>query len=216
MRKISLIAALLFISNSLAFSQNKISLNIGYGYYISNSENSLKIMENHKYKFFALYDLSYERDNLFGYDLMFEYSYQNIAKENAIKFVRSSDASPNPAGYIWGNIALVTHNLDFDYISNISNYFSFGIGPSFIIVNRIIDAENKMLYDKLASSGLGLNGFVQLNIPFSKRKNNIFFSSKLKFRYTHSIWFDKGIRNLDSYNQEFFTTQILAGLGYAF
>jgi hypothetical protein len=43
-----------------------------------------------------------------------------------------------------------------------------------------------------------------------------FFTSKLKIRYTYSIWFDEGIRNLDNYHQEFLATQISVGLGYPF
>ncbi len=58
--------------------------------------------------------------------------------------------------------------------------------------------------------------YAELYVPINRSKKYFFFTSKLKFRYTHSIWFDKGIRNLDDYHQEYFTVQILAGIGYAF
>lgn len=191
--------------------QNKINVNIGGGYYLINSENSLNMIENSKYRFFLLYDLSYQNSNIFGYNLIFEYSYQKIEKKNIIQFVSSSQTGQYS---FWGNASLISHNFDLDYIGNISRYFSYGVGPSFIIINRIFSIQ--YLYDKLASSGLGVNGFIDLNIPLSSGKNYIFFSSKLKFRYTHSIWYDKGIRNLDNYHQDFLTTQILAGVGFAF
>jgi hypothetical protein len=215
MVKVFLFSVLFLFSNSTIKSQNKISLNVGYGYYLSNSENSTKIMGDEKFQSFVLYDFSYQRDNLFGFNLMFEYSYQQIMKKNIIEFIRY-DPGPNPSPPpYWGDIKLINHNFDLDYIAKINNYLSYGIGPSFIIVNRILDVDT-VLYDKLASSGLGVNGFAELSVPIYGSKKYFFFTSKLKFRYTHSIWFDKGIRNLDDYHQEYFTVQILAGIGYAF
>jgi len=76
MVKVFLFSVLFLFSNSTIKSQNKISLNVGCGYYLSNSENSTKIMGDEKFQSFVLYDFSYQRDNLFGFNLMFEYSYQ--------------------------------------------------------------------------------------------------------------------------------------------
>ena len=215
MIKIFLFSIILLFGNSVIRSQNKINLNIGFGYYLSNSENSTKLTGDNKFQSFVLYDLSYQRENIFGFSLMFEYSYQQITKKDIIEFIRH-DPSPNPPPLtLWGNITLINHNFDLDYAAKIFNYISFGIGPSFIIENRILEVDT-VFYDKLASSGLGLNGYVELSIPLNTSKEYFFFTSKLKFRYTHSIWFDKGIRNLDNYHQEYFTAQILAGIGYAF
>lgn len=215
MVKVFLLSIVFLLSTSIINSQNKISLNVGYGYYLSNSENSTKIMGDKKFQYFVLSDFSYQRDNLFGFNLLFEYSYQQITKKNIIEFVRY-DPGPNPSPPpFWGDMTLISHNLDFDYTAKINNYLSYGIGPSFIIINRILEVDT-VLYDKLASSGLGVNGFAELSIPIFGSKKYLFFTSKLKFRYTHSIWFDKGIRNLDDYHQEYFTIQILAGIGYAF
>ncbi len=215
MVKIFLFSIIFLFSSSIIFSQNKISLNVGYGYYLSNSENSTKIMGDKKFQSFLLYDLSFQRDDLFGLNLMLEYSYQEITKDNIIEFIRAGHGPDPPPPPYWGNMKLVNHNFDIDYIGKINNYLSYGIGPSFIIVNRILNVDT-VLYDKLASSGLGVNGFAEFSIPIIGSKNYLFFTSKLKFRYTHSIWFDKGIRNLDDYHQEYFTVQILGGIGYAF
>ncbi len=206
-----LIFLFFLIVTSVIKPQSKINVNIGGGYYLINSENSLQMMENDRYHFFLLYDLSYQNSNIFGYNLMFEYSYQQIEKKNIIEFVSASEAGEYSFG---GNASLISHNFDLDYVANISSYFSYGAGPSFVIINRIFSVQ--YLYDKLASSGLGINGFIVFNIPITNSSNYLFFSSKLKFRYTHSIWYDKGIRNLDNYYQDFLTTQILAGVGYAF
>lgn len=215
MAKIILFSVLFFLNNTIVNSQNKININIGYGHYLINSENSTKIMGGKKFQSYILYDFSYLRENLLGFDMMFEYSYQKITKKDIIEFI-IYDPSPNPAPPpLFGDIELIKHNFDFDYTARINKYFSFGIGPSFIIVNRILDVDT-VLYDKLASSGLGINGFTELSFPLTSGKQYLYFTSKLKLRYTHSIWFDKGIRDLDNYDQEYFTTQLLIGIGYNF
>ncbi len=215
MIKIFLFSILFLFSNSIIMAQNKININMGYGYYLSNSENSTKIMGNNKFQSYILYDFSYQRENLFGFNIMFEYSYQQITKKDIIEFIRYNPG-PNPSPPPFqGDIKLTSHNFDLDYSAKISNYISYGIGPSFIIVNRILEVDT-VLYDKLASSGIGINGYVEFSIPLNASKEYFFFTSKLKFRYTHSVWFDKGIRYLDGYQQEYFTSQILAGIGYAF
>ena len=215
MVKIILFSFALLFSTSIINSQNRIGINVGYGYYLSNSENSTIIMGDKKFQSFVLYDFSYQRDSLFGFNLLFEYSYQQITKKNIIEFI-IYDPGPFPdLQQHFGDIKLISHNFDLDYVVKINNYLSYGIGPSFIIANRILEVDT-VLYDKLASSGLGINGFAELSVPITGSKNYFFFTSKLKFRYTHSIWFDKGIRNLDDYHQEYFTVQILGGIGYAF
>ncbi|MDP2303326.1 MAG: hypothetical protein Q8N03_12985 [Ignavibacteria bacterium] len=215
MVKIILFSVLFLFGDTIIKSQNKININVGYGHYLTNSENSTKIMSDKKFQSYVLYDFSYLRENLFGINMMIEYSFQKITKKDIIQFIMY-DPSPNPAPPpLWGDIQLINHNIDFDYSARINKYFSFGIGPSFIIVNRILEVDT-VLYDKLASSGIGVNGFTEFSIPFNSGKNYFYFTSKLKFRYTHSIWFDKGIRDLENYNQEYFTVQLLVGIGYSF
>lgn len=222
MRKYLLLLTVVLIIDSNILPQNRLSLNIGYGYYLSNSENSLKIMGNESFHSFLFYGFSFEKENVLGLNLMLEYSYHQITKNNVIQFVRTSAASPEPIGFLEGDMSLISHNIDLDWVNNISQYFSYGIGPSIVIVNRIFEINNIPIgstslsfYDKLASSGMGLNGFLMFNIPLDKR-GKLFFNSKIKLRYTHSIWFDKGIRNLNDYYQSFFTGQVSAGIGYAF
>jgi hypothetical protein len=54
-----------------------------------------------------------------------------------------------------------------------------------------------------------------LNIPLSEN-SKFSIITKLKLRYTYSIWFDEGIRKLDNYHQEFLTSQLSLGIGYSF
>ncbi|MFO7447303.1 MAG: hypothetical protein R6W90_13115 [Ignavibacteriaceae bacterium] len=212
--------------SSPVFSQNKLSLNIGSGYYLNNSENSLDIVGDKRYKFYLFYGFAYERENILGFDLMFEYNYHQMVKKDVLTFVYSGEASPDPSGFFSADVSLINHNFDFTCTGRISSYFLYGIGPSFVITNRTIEVDlpdnigavqSKMdFYDKLASSGIGLNGFLEFRIPLDNNPNYFFFTSKLKLRYTYSIWFDEGLRNLDDYYQEFLTMHLSAGVGYSF
>jgi len=215
-----LLLILILSSFSSIYPQNGLEINVGYGYYLSNSENSLKITGNEKFSSFLFYGFTYQTKNIFGYNLMVEYNFHQIKKKNVISFYRYS----NEGTVSWsGDLSIVSHNIDFDYVGSINKYLFYGIGPSFVIVNRILEVrrisfiiKNPVLYDKLASSGLGINGYLGILIPLTKDKNYFYFTSKLKLRYTHSIWFDKGIRELDNYYQEYLTTQLSVGVGYSF
>jgi len=207
MKKYFILTFIIFLSSNCFINpQNKISANVGYGYYLNNSENSLKVMGDKSYKSYVNYGFSYQRDDILGYDFLFEYNYHKMIKKNVIKFFRTGTESPDIIDTIGTDASLISHNFDFNYIGNIYSYLSYGIGPSFIIVNRIIKTEDsfmeggtRSLYDNLASSGLGINGFIDFTVPLYESENYLFFTSKLKLRYTHSIWFDKGLRHLDDY-----------------
>lgn len=208
MKKIILLLIFVLSSNFIIYSQNKVNLNFGYGIYLLNSENSNKIIGDKEFRSYLHFGFSYECENIFGYHLVFFYNYDWLTK----------DGTP-----ILVDVTLINHHFDFDYVRDLNQHFSFGFGPSFVITNRIVEIPPYIagehwlsLYDKLASSGLGVNGFIQFSVPFDASKDYFYFSSKIKLRYTHSIWFDKGIRNLDDYNQDFITSEIMIGVGYSF
>lgn len=217
MRMILLV--LIIFSFSSIYSQNKLDLNVGYGYYLSNSENSFKIIGDENFSSYLFYGFAYQRENLLGINFRFEYNYHQINKENVISFYSFSHGE-----YSWtGDLSIISHNIDINYFGNFSKYLFYGIGPSFVITNRILEIrqvqpvhENNNIYDKLAASGLGINGYLSVQIPLTNDKNYFYFTSMLKLRYTYSIWYDEGIRELDDYYQEYFTTQLSIGVGYSF
>jgi len=222
--RIYLFLILLLISfNSFNYSQNELSINVGPGYYLLNSENSNNIVGDKRFKWYLHFGFAYQRNNILGSSLIFEYSYNELIKEDAILFVITSEVSPDPIDYIGADVSLINHNFDLDYVGDISQLFAYGFGPSFVISNRIVEVDNfkfaeatLSLHDKLSSSGIGFNAFLKFAIPFSECANYFFFNSKIKFRYTHSIWFDEGIRKLDDYSQDFLTSEFEAGIGYGF
>lgn len=207
-------------------AQTKISLQGGFGYFLSNSENSTKIMGDKEYRSHIPLGISFQSDKLFGQNLLFEYSYNKISKNDVLTFIVTGPDGPEHIGSFGIDATLVNHNFDLNYVGNIYPILTYGIGPSFVITNRIIESSNfnlpagawiyRTYYDRLASSGLGANFFLELQLPFSTEQNYFYFTSKLKVRYTHSIWFDEGIRKLDDYKQEFVTTNLTVGIGYSF
>lgn len=224
MKKYILILAVLLTTGCRLFAQNSIGAHLGYGYYLGNSENKNPVMFGQKFTSHIFYGVSLQKEDVFGLRLMLDYSYHEIRKNDIMKVIISDIDFPEPVGpSIGGDLTLVSHNFDLAYVRNFSRYLSYGAGPSFVIINRIFELDqaitdgssSRTLYDKLASSGLGVNGFLMFTMPVAEG-SGLFISSRLQLRYTHSIWFDKGMRKLDNYYQEFTTAQVTIGAGYAF
>ncbi|RJP61076.1 MAG: hypothetical protein C4539_20345 [Ignavibacteriales bacterium] len=222
---IFIIVCFLFLSG-IIHSQSKVSLSAGYGNYLSNSENSTRIMGDKKFRSHFVSELSYQNENLLGLNLMIDFNYHEVTKKNVVEFLPTGEDGSEIVDSYGIDLSLVSFNFDLSYVRTMSDNFSIGLGPSFCIINRIVDMDEGIVtignisgllsfYDKLASSGLGANGFIMFNMPIMV-DSKFFITSKLKFRYIHSIWFDKGIRNLDNYKQEFITAQITLGIGYKF
>lgn len=221
MKNIIFTTFIMFACSIMIYPQTSISINLGYGNYFSNSENSLYVMRDDKYRSYLFYGISLQNANILGYNLILEYSYHRTNKDNIVQFVRTAETDPTPLGYFNGDIILLSHTFDLDIAGNLNKYLSCGIGPSFEIINRTFKvnfppAMELSLNDRLASSALGVNAFINFSYPLWEGENNIYITSQFKIRYTHSIWFDKGNRNLDNYSQEFLTGQVSAGLGYSF
>lgn len=215
MMKNYLALLLVVILNALMMPQNKANVNLGIGFYVNNSENSMRIMRGEKYHSYFQYGFTYERENFYGCDLQFDYSFHQNTKEHLLQFAILDEDGTHAVGMTPGDVSLRIHNFDVSYTKKMDKYFTWGAGPSFALINRIIDVQNH-LYDKLASSGLGVNAFLEFSIPFNPAKPDFYFTSNMKFRYLHSIWFDKGNRNLDDYSQWFLTSELTVGIGYAF
>ncbi|MCU7496678.1 MAG: hypothetical protein HF314_15070 [Ignavibacteria bacterium] len=222
MKKYILIFAVILSFTCPYFAQNRIGVNAGYGYYAGNSENSAPITDGHKFRSHILYGLTLQKEDLFGLNLMLDYSYHQITKDNVFNVTTYPDGE-HQGPTIGGDVKLVSHNFDLAYVGAISRYLSYGAGPSFVIVNRIFELDAPVttgssqasLDDKLASSHLGVNGFLMFTMPLGEG-SGFFVSSKLKLRYSHSIWFDEGPRDLRDYYQSFTTTQLTLGVGYSF
>jgi hypothetical protein len=216
----------LFLSTNFIHSQNKVSLSAGYGNYLSNSENSTRIMGDKKFRSLFVSELSCQNENLLGINMMLDFNYHEVTKKNVVEYFITGETNPQIIDSYGIDLSIVSFNFDLSYVGTISDNFYFGLGPSFCIINRILEMDEGIVtignvrgslsfYDKLASSGLGANGFIMFNTPIMAN-SKFFITSKVKFRYVHSVWFDKGIRNLDNYKQEFITAQITLGIGYKF
>jgi hypothetical protein len=198
------------------FSQNQISLKPGFGFFIYNSENSLKVMADKNYLINYGFGISFEKEDLFGYNSQIEYSYTFSGRDKTLEFIRTVEGGPEPLGNYYSNTSLLFHNIDISLKGNLSEYFSYGFGPSLTIVNRTIEVPFIHFEEILASLCLGLNGIIDVILPFTEDINYFYFIAGLKIRYTHGIWYDNKGRYLDNYNQNFITINVSAGFGYNF
>lgn len=220
-----IVAVLLMFYVTDIKSQNRLVINTGFGYYLHNSENGSRIMGSEKFAEYYSFGLSYQRLNVFGLNLLLDFNYDLVSEEKVQEMPVYSYEGSYLRSY-WLTMDMKNYKFDLAYILDLGGSFSLGAGPSFLIVNRTLEMEDQYvvvgeqraslgLYDRLASSALGAHAFLAFSIPINK-DNSFFFTTKMKFRYVHSVWFDKGIRKLDNYKQEFITSELSAGIGYAF
>ena len=147
-----------------------------------------------------------------------------MCKDNVLTFeIYDPAPSPNPNRFFYTDVSLSFNNLDISINGNFGSIFSFGFGPSLTLVNRSIIVENADIdhadfVDRLASFNIGVIGLIDMRIPFSKSADYWYFYSGLKFRYLHGLFFlyDKGLRDLDDYEQNFVTANLTIGIGYNF
>lgn len=217
MKTLTLTLILLSFVFANSFAQTSAGIDLGMGTYIDNSENKLTLLDGHHIDRFFFGGLSfqyrYSENLLFGFDIDY--------LSNDIKGI-FSDYFTGEHGEDLGKFDTDYNltNCNFDFIAKYQfdeDFLIYGLGPSFVITNRSIHLNysynNHEPFDLLASSGLGLCALIEMPVKLS---DEISFSGELKARYTHSIWFDKGIRVLDGYKQEFITVQLNMKLYYDF
>jgi hypothetical protein len=205
-----------------SFAQNQITAAPAIGLYLYNSENSLPVMGDENYLLNYGFELSYCNKNLLGYVIQFDYSYLYSSKDNVLTFeVYDPSPTPKPNRFSYADVSLVFNNFDVSFIGGLGRFFSFGLGASFSIVDRTINIDNKnFVYedfiDRLSSFCMGLNGLIEMQIPFTEDINHWYFYSGLKIRYLHGFFYDEGLRDLSNYNQNFLTANLAIGIGYNF
>jgi len=206
------------------YSQNQITVSPVIGLYLYNSENSLPVMGDENYLLNYGFEVSYRNKNLFGYIIQFDYSYLYSGIDEAIKFVRTGEGSPDPIGVFYSDVSLSFNTLDISVNDKLGDIFSYCFGPSFSIVNRTIIVENGDFdgedfvdfVDRLASFNIGIVGLIDMRIPISNNAEYWYFYSGLKFRYLHGFFYDEGLRDLKDYEQNFVTANLAIGIGYHF
>jgi len=192
-------------------SQNQVSIRPIIGVYIYNSDNASKVMGEKNFLIQYGFGFNYESENVLDYNLQIEYSFLFSKRDNTLEFVKGG---PEPTGYFYTDVSLYNHNLDFSLKDDLLEWLSIGIGPTLSVVNRSVEIEG--FEDRLASFCLGINGLLQIVIPFSDISKDWFFTGSAKIRYLHGIWYDKKGRNLDDYSQNYLTSNFSIGLGYDF
>lgn len=206
MKKLTFILCIFFI-NSFINAQSFLGVEAGYGGYLLNSENDLHLLADHKMTDYYFGGLTYQFPINSDYSLSADYNftsrtieglYENEFWDDNMTYLRTVNT----------DYTLLHHSYDFVLKSlDDSKKVSYGFGPTFVITNRIL-GEGTDWYDKLASSGIGVCATLELVEPLQIDSDNLTYNIQAKLRYTHSVWFDKGIRKLDGYKQEFVMLQL--------
>jgi len=198
-----------------AYAQTEVYAAPGYSAYIYNSENGTSIMGDKNYRYFFSPMLGIGIGNILGYQSFIEYSYQNSLADNTVPFENNIGIAPSPPFFC--NVDLKIHNIDLSLRGNITENLIWGIGPAFSMINRTVifpflDRE----YDRLISYALGLHASINFQKPLSDGPNRFLILAGFKARYTHTVLYDKGGRDLSNYNQDYLTGFFFVGLGYQF
>jgi hypothetical protein len=217
---------IIFLLVSSLYSQNKIYLSVNPGENLYSSENSMKMLEDKKIQWLPGLSIGYERGNIWGYILYFEYNYSYRKIDGVLSWARTGPDSPEIIATFGSDYVLSINNFDIGIKYNLTDNLSCAIGPTIAFVSRsfVIDefpyipgeTVSNNIDDRLVSVCAGINASLNLQIPFSSGSNYMFLYSSLKFRYLHSLWFDARGRNVDNYYQSFLVSQLNLGLGYNF
>jgi hypothetical protein len=217
-----LIHLLVFILCSSVYmkAQHTITPTATYGAYLFNSENGSLFLQGRTFRQIFGGGLKYSYTIKDNRALVSEllYSSSSMEAEYGINFTTAYIPS-GETPYIDTKISLEEYTLDFGIEQGISNNYIFGLGPSIAIVHRIISTSDNnpfsisALVDDLCSTHLGAYGYVQLLSRITSNESLI-LAFTIKIRYTHSIYFDNGGRNLDNYSQSYL--RLLGSLGIRF
>lgn len=213
MKKIILALIILVSSACTLNAQQYITFGGGAGFYPYSSENSLHLLKEKKARIFFLFNTGYRNDTLYGYKLSAEYNFLYTSRERILEFVKTAESSPDPIAYYGIDYYLINHCLDLNIFWELGSNFSFGIGPTLVLTNRIVEQKDLAFYDRLTSLAAGLNGILEIKLPMDNDEK-LYFLINCRLRYTHSIYFDEGIRKLDDYSQGFLTSQLSLGFAH--
>jgi hypothetical protein len=162
------------------------------------------------------FEMSYENKDFYGYDLQLDYSYIYSGINNVLEFILTRETSVEPITVFYTDVSLSLHTFDISLKNELSDYFSYGFGPSFSFVNRSYAIDYSDFIDRLSSFAVGVSGSIDVKLPLDKNTNYWYFYSGLKLRYLYGLFYDKGLRDLSDYNQHFITGNLTIGIGYSF
>ena len=223
MKTISL-PLILFFSLPLC-AQNRVMFSVNPGTSFHNSENSMQTIGGERLGWSPGMALAFEREDMWGLDLLAEYSFNASRANNVIEYV-VTDVGGNLQFTYGANLMLLIHNLDLGVSYRENEWLNFSIGPTISFVNRTIKINGipsfegptatRDFEDRLASLCAGFNVAAGVQLPMDDGPEYPFFFSTFKLRYLHSVWFDARGRNLDNYYQSFLVGQVNLGIGYRF
>jgi len=203
----TILVFLIILFSDFSFSQHLVGVNSSIGFFLYNSENDLQLLKKRTlYEYYA-FGLSYETSLLSTYNIQIDYSYSKSTRNGVIKPIRT-DETGNQLEVLDIDYYLLNHNIDLIFLFQFDDSeVQWGLGPSMVITNRSLYFPG-FFNDILASSGIGVCATIE-SFPIFRTTQDL-YSARIygKIRYTKAIWFDTGIRKLDTYEQQFFDSLI--------
>lgn len=213
----SLIVLLAFASPSFSQARYRIAAQFVGGIYAVNSENSLPLLQGHKFIGGYGIDASISRSIEKPYSLDLDVRYYRSNADGRLVFYITPSVGPQTVDAFYGKVALDQFSADIGLRRRLTDWLQAGFGPSLAVESRTVDIPYADVADRLDSYCLGLHATAAATMPFGKeRSRGFFWYYTLKLRYLHSIFFDARGRDLSNYSQEFLTASLGAGIGYAF
>ena len=215
-RKNILFIALLIFINPFIYSQNKVSANFGYGIYLNNSENSTNLLGDNNFRSYLFYGISYKRETVLGLNLMFEYSYHQITKNDVLVFVLQSDFGDSIS--FGTDVTLISHNSEIEmfigfgpvikyYLFNnyISPFIKAGYFHNIYNITDHYSHNRKSFPGFSAEIGIGLNYFVTNSFAVESSLDYVFSQKQIE------IYAENSSTLIDSNKK---TIQLIIGLLY--
>jgi hypothetical protein len=114
-----------------------------------NSENGMDAIGAKRIRWLPGVRLAYERENVYGYTIHFEYHLTYWRFPNAWHFPEYVVISPAIIRNGDTVFILAVNNLDLDIHYCISNHVSFDFGPTLSLVSRSLDVQDYDFTDRL-------------------------------------------------------------------
>lgn len=195
----------ILILPNLSFPQNLYIINADYGKYLYHEDNSISLTRDQDFKICKGISIG-KHINFSTYKFLIEIGY-NYSEAKNIYSEEYIDGDLNVNLFQTSIPISVTLILSEDYL------IDYGIGISIINNIRTIQAYYPVsnFKDQLYSIGLGVNGLVYKDFSLNKQET-IFIRPAISIKSNVGIYYDKSGRNLNDYNQLYFTINFTLGV----
>lgn len=206
-----IVVSLFFVTQSSG--QDDIGITCGVGAYAYNTENEYAITKNENYILNFTFAAYYVRALSANYRINVSYNFMFSKINDALLFAITAPNVPEALGQYGVDIKLMFNMFDFNLDVKLNKNYYISMGPTLALVFRSLVIDHHSFKDELASVCGGLNVVAAWYYPIDNSK--MYYQMGIKTRFLTGLFFDRGMRNIDDYNQSFITVNLELGLGFS-